>query len=241
MSADHRTAVVISGAGRYADPWHDFEGTSAALAEMLSERGLDARVLRTGEVEAGQLGEPDLIVVNAGGGSTPVAQSQDAEDVRARDLRDAVLAALAAGVPVLATHTGSNTFYEHDQWAQVLGGRWVPKPEVEAGRAERASWHPPRGPAQVRLTDRLHPITAGLTGEVEIDDERYTDLEVSPDSTVLLEHEEDGRTHALVWAAEAVPGLRGRAVYDALGHDGDAVRARVRTLLLDRELAWLLS
>ncbi len=241
MSADHRTAVVISGAGRYADPWHDFEGTSAALGELLGDRGFEARVLRTGEAESADLGQPDLIVVNAGGGSTPVEVSEEAGDVRARDLRDAVLAAVAAGVPVLATHTGSNTFYEHDQWARALGGRWVPKHEVEAGTAARASWHPKRGPAQVRVSPVQHPITAGLTGAVEIDDERYTDLEVSPEATVLLEHDEGGRTHALVWAADAVPGLRGKAVYDALGHDGDAVRARVRTLLLDRELAWLLS
>ena len=35
-------AVVISGAGRYADPWHDFAGTSAQLAAELAELGLEA-------------------------------------------------------------------------------------------------------------------------------------------------------------------------------------------------------
>ena len=32
-------ALVVSGAGRHADPWHPFPGTSAALADALGRRG----------------------------------------------------------------------------------------------------------------------------------------------------------------------------------------------------------
>ncbi|UFU07842.1 ThuA domain-containing protein [Ruania halotolerans] len=236
MSQQDTTAVVVSGAGRYADPWHDFEGTSAVLATQLHALSIHTQVLVAGEAEP-PAGTVDLIVVNAGGGSTPTPVSDTEEDVRARALRDWVLAAVGRGVPVLATHTGSNAFYEDDRWARALGGRWVPK---QTGHP-RPSWHPPRGRATVAVPETGHPITAGLPAELAIDDERYSDLEVHEDSVVLLEHTEDGVRHSMSWAAESVPGLRGRAVYDGLGHDVTACREPARITMLTRELDWLLG
>src|SRR5699024_2625652 len=63
-------ALVISGVGRYADPWHDFAGTSQRLAELLGGMGLDAEVATLGTEEP-PADPVDLLVVNAGGGSTP--------------------------------------------------------------------------------------------------------------------------------------------------------------------------
>ncbi|SEE26475.1 ThuA domain-containing protein [Ruania alba] len=236
MSQDRTAAVVISGAGRYCDPWHDFEGTSAVLAEQLDDYGLSAEVLVTGAAEPPEAAV-GLIVVNAGGGSTPSPVSDDEEDVRARALRDWVLAAVGRGVPVLATHTGSNAFYEDERWARALGGRWVPK---QSGHPT-PSWHPKRGPATVTVLGDGHPITDGLAAELAIDDERYSDLEVHEASVALLEHTEDGVRHTMSWAAEPVPGLRGRAVYDGLGHDVTACREPARVRMLTRELDWLLG
>lgn len=220
------TAVVISGAGRYADPWHDFTGTSARLATELAGLGLTAEVATLGEAEV-PAGPVELLVVNAGGGSTPRAVTDSVADQRAEALADWARDAVAAGVPVLVTHTGSNTFYDDGRWAALIGGRWIPG----------TSWHPPMAPTRVQVTATPHPITAGLT-ELAVTDERYCDLEVHPGNAVLADHAEDGRRHPIVWAREN-SGVR--VVHDALGHDPGAYDSADRQTLLAREVEWLLQ
>lgn len=219
-------AVVISGAGRYADPWHDFTGTSARLAAELTALGLTADVATLGEA-AVPGGRVDLLVVNAGGGSTPRPVTDSVADQRAEALADWVRQAVAGGVPVLVTHTGSNTFYDDGRWADVIGGRWVPG----------TSWHPPLDHTRVQVTDPEHPITAGLT-DLAVTDERYCDLEVHAGNAVLADHAEDGRRHPIVWTRET-GGVR--VVHDALGHDIAAYDGADRRALLAREVDWLLQ
>jgi len=220
-------AVVISGAGRYADPWHDFAGTSAQLAAELAELGLDAEVLTLGEADVPSTAV-DLLVVNAGGGSTPRPVEDTAADRRGEALAGWAREQTAGGRPTLVTHTGSNTFYDDDRWEQLIGGRWVPG----------VSWHPPLAPAQVQVTAAEHPITAGLGEELSVVDERYCDLRVAGDVTVLVDQHEDGRRHPIVWAREA-GGVR--VVHDALGHDVPAYDSPDRRGLLAREVDWLLQ
>lgn len=219
------SALVISGAGRYADPWHDFAGTSARLAQLLGQAGLDTQVATLGEADPP--GEPvDLLVVNAGGGSTPRPVEDTPSDARGEALAEWVRQAVAAGTPLLATHTASNTFYDDGRWAGLLGGRWIPG----------TSWHPPMAPATVQVTAAAHPITAGMS-ELSVNDERYCDQELLGEVDVLVDHAEDGRRHPIVWAQESGAG---RVVYDGLGHDRQAYDGADRQKLLMRELDWLL-
>lgn len=213
--------VIVSGEGRYADPWHDFAGTSRRVADLLAERGLDV-VVRGAASTVPETAR--LLVVNAGGGAQaepPVAG--DAEGA----WHEAVLTHARSGRPVLALHAASNTFYEDGRWAQVLGGRWVPG----------TSMHPPGGPATVQVSDVEHPITAGLPHALAIEDERYSYLEVHPTAVPLLTHVHDDVVHPIVWAhsGEAV-----RVVVDTLGHDLRAY-GQVRADLLAREVTWLLT
>lgn len=218
----HR-AVVISGAGRYSDPWHPFEASSAALAGALGELGVSAQV-HPSDAGVVDLEGVDLLVVNSGGGST---RDDDAAHPEPVALREAVLAFTGAGGPTLVAHTGSNTFYETPQWAQLTGGAWVPG----------TSMHPPLGPARVQVADADHPITAGLT-ELDVRDELYSFLDVAPAARVLLTHTHEGIEHALVWVHTA-DGVR--VVYDALGHDAQAYAGADRRELLRREVRWLLQ
>jgi hypothetical protein len=65
-------ALLLSGVGRYADPWHPFSETSAALADLLREAGYDVDI--PADVDAALAGLaaaddsdlPDLLVVNVG-------------------------------------------------------------------------------------------------------------------------------------------------------------------------------
>ena len=39
-----RRAVILSGAGRFADQWHDFAATSARIAGILSDAGFETEI-----------------------------------------------------------------------------------------------------------------------------------------------------------------------------------------------------
>jgi type 1 glutamine amidotransferase len=214
-------ALVVSGAGPYVDPWHDFPATSSRLVVLLRQGGLTVEV--TGEVEEA-LADPQgarLLVVNIGNPAGPrPAESMDrAAAGMARHL--------AEGGGLLGVHSVSTSLTGMRQWPGILGGRWV------RGR----SMHPPRDECVVAVTESEHPITTGL-GDFMIHDERYSHLETQPDVTVLYEHRFNDRTHPLAWARTAG---RGRVVYDALGHDVRSYDAPGHVALLGRSVAWLLA
>ena len=212
-------ALVVSGAGPYVDPWHDFAATSARLAAILE--GLGYRVDITGEVEdaLADPGDVRLLVVNIGNPAEP----------RPPERMDAAAAGLArhlaGGGGLLGIHCSSTSLTGMRQWPGILGGRWV------RGR----TMHPPQDECVVSMTSAAHPITRGLT-DFTVVDERYSYLETTPDVTVLYEHRFEDEAHPLVWAREAGPG---RVVYDALGHHVGSYDAPGHRALLERAMEWL--
>ena len=92
-------SLVLSGGGRYADPWHPFAKTSARLADVLWSLGHRVEVTDFIADRVADLSGFDLIVVNAaaGPGEAPAAHQAAQAGLRA---------ALDRGVSVLAVHTG---------------------------------------------------------------------------------------------------------------------------------------
>ena len=217
----HRTAVVLSSGGpAYADPWHDLRTTSRAIASVLTEAGLLPQiredVLAAVEEHAGRA---LLVVACSGGPETPDAERAEADRIGAALERH-----VAAGAPVIAVHAGGMAFPAVPQWRELLGARWV----------HGTSGHPDLGPCTVHVADTEHPVTAGLA-DIEVEDERYSDLDIAPDRQALVTHEWDGRTHPLVLVGTVG---RSRVVYDALGHDGRSYDSPGRRELLRREARW---
>ena len=212
-------ALVVSGAGPYVDPWHDFPATSARLADIIS--GLGYTVDVTERVEDALAGPHDtkLLVVNIGNPADP--RPQDRMDAAAGGLARH----LAGGGGLLGVHSSSTSLTGMRQWPEILGGRWV----------RGTSMHPPLGECIVSVTAAKHPITQGLS-DFAVVDERYSYLETTPDVTVLYEHRFEDETHPLVWAREAGPG---RVVYDALGHHVGSYDAPGHRALLERAMEWL--
>lgn len=205
--------TVVCGTGAHADRWHDLPATTASLASALAT-STRAAVASARLDELPRLGSPDLLVLNVSG-------DLDAPPADSRSVVDELLRRLHAGVPVLAVHSAAYAFRDDARWAQTLGGRWV----------VGSSGHPPIGPATITLD---HPIV----GETELTtfDERYTDLEVLPGSTVVATHTEGDSTHPLVWVREDGPA---RVAYSALGHDPRSYASTGHRMLLSRLVAWL--
>ncbi|GAA1825826.1 ThuA domain-containing protein [Agromyces salentinus] len=213
--------VILSGGGRYADPWHPFAETSAALADLAREAGYEVDVRDDPDAALAAL-DPGVrvLVVNAGDpGDRPPA------DERVVAAAEAALdAASERGVGILAMHAAAASLRDYAAFERALGGRWVPD----------VSWHPPIGRAHVHVVGN-HAIAEGLT-DFTVVDERYTRLQLLATIEPIAEHEEDGTRHPLVWAREVG---HSRLVYDALGHDVRSYESPEHRALLTRALAWL--
>lgn len=216
-----RRAVVVSGSGRYADPWHPFGETSAALAEIARELGWEAEVRPSEPASLLDLGGVDVVVVNSGGGDPDAPPAPDAAWAQAHA---ALGRFVSDGGGLLGVHTAANTFSDWPAWPSVLGGRWV--------RGE--SWHPERSLATFEAVPGTanHPLLAGIDPPVGLPaladtpcitcfDERYSRLTLAAASEPVLRHELGEAYETCAWTL-------GRVVYDGLGHDARSYESAAR-------------
>ncbi|MEP7765463.1 ThuA domain-containing protein [Sanguibacter sp. 25GB23B1] len=234
-SHDVKRVLVLSGRGRYEDPWHDMAAISHRVATILAGGAGERDVVVRGcfPDAARDLTDVDLLVVNTASGRPDAAH--DGDDARWAPFHESVRAWADAGRPVLALHQAANSFADSPHWERILGGRWV----------DGTSMHPEIGDADFELLadEHGHPLGATLATvldgqRVSAFDERYSYLRVADDAQVLLSQRHDGVDHPVVWVNEA-DGLR--VVYDALGHDLRSYDSPSRRALLLAEVDWLLG
>lgn len=220
--------LILSGAGRYADPWHPYPETSAALAEVLGGLdGVDVSVDEHVDERLTRLDDVDLLVINTGNPAENGDAAGGADDAQREAVADSVARFRALGGAVLVSHSGTSSLADYPDLVALMPARWVPE----------HSWHPEFGTLDLPVSpDVDHPVTAGID-RVVADDELYSDLVIDDSATVLLSHELEGRRHPLVLAAE--PGGT-RVVVDALGHDGRSYRSPSHRALLQQAAEWLL-
>lgn len=213
--------LILSGGGRYADPWHDFASTSQALADILAGAGHEVVVSDEVETQLAALPAIDLLVVNIG---NPTHLGLPSNTIA--DARHGLLDYITAGKPIFAVHASAAGFPEILEWEVILGGAWL----------EGVSRHEPVGWAEVTSYPDRHPIVSELPN-FTLWDERYSQLRVSAPVTVLADHEEGGVRHPLVWATTFDDS---RIVYSALGHSGGAYEAAEHREVIRRAVSWLL-
>ncbi|WP_232531782.1 ThuA domain-containing protein [Microbacterium halophytorum] len=211
-------AVIASGSGRYADPWHPFDETSAAIAGVLREVGFDAEVNADVDDALASLDGADLLVVNAGDPWRGDDETAAAPAASLAGLRSA----LDRGIGVLATHTAVASLRDYPEWAAAVGAIWMPG----------LSYHPPRGDTAVRVEDA--PELGGLSG-FDVDDERYTRLQQIGDRRVVAWHAGDGSPEPAAWLREFGPS---RVAVDVLGHDGRSYEAAGHRALVAALARW---
>ena len=222
-------AVVLSGSGRTADPWHSYDATSAALAGLAREAGFDAEIVE-GPLEglATLDGATRLIIVNAGDPDGPLPNGAvDPGPVDERLVAHATAeldAALERGIGLFVAHSALSTLREVPAYGDAIGALWI----------DGVSWHPPIGDARVHIVGD-HQIATGLA-DFTVFDERYTGMPISGIIEPIAEHTEDGANHPLVWARRIGAS---RIVVDALGHDLRSYESDDHRQLVRAALAWL--
>ena len=217
-------AVLASGSGRYADPWHPFAETTAALADVLGSAGF--RVERYDDVDLAltRLDGAALLAVNAG---DPWRGEGSEERVPAAS-RQGLEAALARGVGVLAMHTSVSSLRDYPAWAPAVGAVWLPG----------LSFHPPRG--ETRVTGgpaQLGAVPVPHEG-FALHDERYTRLQLLGERTVLATHAPEGDAaddDAAVWVREHGDS---RVAVDVLGHGPESYASREHRALIAALARW---
>lgn len=221
-AATRPRALIASGAGRYADPWHPYGETSACLADVLRGDGWEVEVIPDPDAALASLDGVDLLVVNAGDPWRGPDAARGADSAGEAGFA----AALDRGIGLIAAHSALSSLRDYPAWRRAVGGEWV----------EGRSWHPPIGDATVRIVDRAHDIARR---DVVVFDERYTDLVTDAGVEVLAVHDLDGAAHPVVWANESTPGSTPvRAVASALGHESRAYESAELRELLARAARW---
>ncbi|MFC8680273.1 ThuA domain-containing protein [Microbacterium ureisolvens] len=214
-------AVIATGTGRYADPWHPYPATSERIAAALRADGWDVAVDHDVDHALAALDGVDLLVVNAG---DPWREGASELERRADPHAEAGLrSAIARGIGLIGVHAALSSLRDYAAWREAIGGEWAPG----------VSWHPPIGDARVRVVDPDHPVSEWMP-HLDVFDERYSDLVVDDAVRVLAVHDVEGAEHPAVWIKEEPT----RAVVSSLGHDERAYDAPEHVALLQRAARW---
>lgn len=211
---------------------HDFDQTSALLADVLHDAGITCEVH---DVESGATSLVDrpvnLLVVNALQWRMRAARFDHERAAWGATLseqaREGIRTHVAGGGAMLAMHTASICFDDWDDWRDLLGGAW---------NWDR-SGHPPLAEVQVEVAATAHPVVAGLA-DFTLVDEVYGFLDRAPDVEVLLTSSRGGVHHPVLWAHQVDDA---RVVYDALGHDRRSLSHPVHREIVQRAARWALG
>lgn len=211
---------VLCGGGRYGDPWHDFKGTSEAIASVVEGLGLSVEVVGDEPHSLSDLHGVDLLIVNAGGGHGEMPPHDPAWMNAHQDLAYW----MASGGAVLAVHAAYATFPEWPEWPRMIGGRFATH---DLARFEGV------GTFLAMPGAHNHPVLASLPSVIARES-RTAFLETYPGSEPLLAMVHEEAIMPVVW-------VRGqRLIYDGLGHDVESYRSATRRALLGNEVMWLL-
>jgi len=141
---------------------------------------------------------------------------------------------LHTGIGVVSLH---HNLCSHDDWPEyrlIVGGRYFHQPETIDGKTYPNSAYLHGQHFEVKVADKDHPITRGLS-DFTMDDEAYSGFYVSPDSHVLLTVEHPKCDHNVAWTNHFG---NSRVFYLMFGHGPSAWQNPVYPQLLVRGIRW---
>lgn len=212
-----KTALIASGAGRYADPWHPFGRTSPLVAEALRAVGFNARIDDDVDHAMTALKGIDLLVVNAGDPWRADAIGPAAPSASV----DGFAAALQRGIGVLALHCAVASLRDYPEWSPAIGAMWVPG----------ASMHPELG----AMTVSGGVLAGDVVETFDLVDERYCRLQRLGRSSVVATHAGNGVAEPAAWVREAGAS---RIAVDVLGHDERSFKSAGHRRMLGQLALW---
>lgn len=193
-------ALILSGSGRYADPWHPLSATSGRIERLLTDAGAECITEEDVDFGLAHAGDFDLLVVNAGdpwrgeahGGPVPSDASQEG-----------LAASLRRGIGVLAFHCSTASLRDYPDWAPALGRVWLPS----------VSFHPTADIA--RISGGSMP-DGERVDDFDVFDERYCRLQPVGAVHTVATHRGEDHAEPTAWVKTYAAS---RIAVDLLGHD----------------------
>lgn len=225
-----RRAVVLTGGPDYA---HDFSTTGPELATIAEEAGFAPTLVDRPDAVIPLLADAstlDLLIVNALRWRMLSERHAVWRDEWAYEtspaLREAITDFVAGGGGLVGNHTAPICFDDWPAWGDIMGGAW---------NWDRSA-HPLLGPVSATIV-ATHPVTAGVTSPVELDDEVYGDLDVRPGITTLATAKRtiDDVEQPVVWTHGFG---RGRVAYCCFGHNRRSLQNPGVRQILRQAMMW---
>jgi len=214
-------ALIASGTGRYADPWHPFPTTSRLLGRTLSSAGFEVAIEDDVDAAMRALADVDLLVVNAGDPWRADIDASPPPDASVEGLAGA----LVRGIGVLAIHCAVSSLRDYPEWASAIGAMWIPG----------LSFHPSFGETAVT---GIHLPDGLAVEDFVVDDERYCRLQRIGRSTRVAEFLGSDAVEPAAWIRQVG---RSRIAVDVLGHDERSYESEGHLRLLAQLARWTVA
>ena len=128
-------------------------------------------------------------------------------------------------------HAGSSTFYDWEDYQKVCVATWIPK----------VTTHGPRHSFKVRIDDKEHPVTKGLS-DFKKYDELWQKIKVAPENATVLTSNYSAKKYKGHdnWEPSTIVSSfgKGRTAYTSFGHDTRAFKSSEFRILLARLVEW---
>jgi uncharacterized protein len=207
--------LSVTGIDSKAHPWKE---RSAAISRALStDQRFSVRVVE----DPGFLAGPEAAAYDV-----LLLHFRDATPLpRAAEICESLTRLVGGGKGLVLIHGASGAFPSRKDYRSLAGRTWGKK-----------YGHDPRGPFTVRIVNREHPLTRGLS-DFQADDELYFGLDGDRPIDVLAtaRSKKTGRDEPVAFV---FPYGRGRVFSLVLGHDAKAIDMPGSAELLRRGCAW---
>ena len=138
------------------------------------------------------------------------------------------------GIGVVSLHHNLCAHNEWPEYWKIVGGRYFHQPQVIDGKEYGKSNYLHGQHMDVKIADKEHPITKGLS-DFRMDDEAYSGFYVAPDSHVLLTVDHPKCDHNVAWVRHVG---NSRVFYLMFGHGPSAWQNPTYQELLVRGIRW---
>jgi uncharacterized protein len=215
--ADSVRVLVVTGMDYSGHHWKE---TAPAIRKVLEQdKRFDVRIVEDPEFLASPaVADYDVIFLH-------FYAENHKQFRRENEIRENLATSVKNGKGLVVLHLACGAFEDWPEYANLAGKVW-----------DKKTFHDPRGPFQIRIVEKDHPITRGMQ-DFQADDELYICLTGRRPVQVLAtaRSKVTGKDHPMAFVFEYG---KGRVFHTPLGHDVRAIEMPGVAELIRRGCLW---
>jgi type 1 glutamine amidotransferase len=148
--------------------------------------------------------------------------------------QEAFIALLNQGIGLVSLHHNMGAHRDWPEFRKIIGGQFVLQPtEIDGKEHSKSTWAHGQD-LHIKIADKEHPITKGLS-EFDIHDETYGNYYTASDVSVLMTTDNPKNDPEIAWVKKYG---NSRVFYLMLGHDNLAWKNPKFPEILGRGIRW---